>query len=70
MKVGDKEFYELMAQFERDMPKKCYGVNFDREDRKSYLRGHYYCNGSVNSMFIGYMHGYSLGRAVGRIESE
>jgi len=57
VKVGSKEFYELMEQFERDF---AYD-NPVREGKESWKYQHFYSN--VNNMFLAYMAGYSLGKS-------
>jgi len=59
VKVGTKEFYELMEQFERD-----FAYNHPvREGKESWKYQHFYAN--VNDMFLAYMAGYSFGKSVG-----
>lgn len=59
---GTKEFYDLMAQFERDLIKLPVYTSAKPEREKT-VNGHaYYTNGEINSLFIAYMAGYSFGK--------
>jgi hypothetical protein len=54
-----KEHYDLMAQFEREYP-------FERLDRepKELWKTNVYQDGRVNSLFLAYRRGYSLGKMI------
>jgi hypothetical protein len=60
MKVGTKEHYELMEQFERDYPH----LRLDRENGSLWTSGMFYENGETNNYFKFYSAGYSFGRSV------
>lgn len=68
MKKNSKEFEELRTQFELDL--KTMPVytssNPEREARDS---RQYYCNGTINSLFIGYMYGYESAKALARMDA-
>jgi len=66
MKTGTKEFYELMAQFEKDVTLGVFSCSSDFRKESADLNkvGAFYCNGTVNAMFIAYMHGYSFRRSL------
>ena len=61
--LNSKEFYELMAQFEKDMK---YG-QLKREEKKMWPRKVYYCNGEVNNLFKIYMLGYQNAKCLARL---
>lgn len=64
MKTGDKEFCELMAQFEKNVKDITYGHEITRDT--SGIKGIWYTDGQVNTLFDAYMHGYEFGKLVGR----
>lgn len=58
MKLLDREFCEIMDQFEKDI--KIYGHKIEREDTETIKRCKvYYKDGFVNDMFKAYILGYS-----------
>jgi hypothetical protein len=61
MKAGDKEFYDLMYHFEKDVAS---GMCIEREDRKQVPHGVFYCNATVNNLFCSYMTGYEFGKSI------
>lgn len=63
MTVGTKEFYEMMAQFEKDCFKLVYGHKFEKDDYKS-NPGSFYKDGTVNLMFKAYQLGYAFKRCI------
>ena len=68
MKKGDKEFYELINQFEKDMTQLIYGHDLDRvsnEDRVP--AGIFYNDGYVNTLFHSYMLGYEYSKCLARL---
>lgn len=66
MKVGDKEFYELMEQFEKNMKDLTYGHEVIRD--KTDIKGVWYEDGHVNTLFNTYMHGYEYAKSIARLE--
>ncbi len=66
MKKGDKEFYELQAQFERDVSNITYGHRYDRETGKNLPRGIFYQDGAINQLFQAYMMGYEYAKSLAR----
>jgi hypothetical protein len=64
MTTGSKEFYEVMEQFERNMKDITYGHEIIRD--KSGIKGIWYTDGYVNTLFNTYMHGYQLGKLAER----
>lgn len=62
MKPGTKEFYDVMAQFEKDALELTYGKKLEREAKDLWSRGCFYCNGEINIMFKAYLMGYSYAR--------
>jgi hypothetical protein len=63
-KPGSKEFYEAMAQFEKDILNFCGDVKKIREDRSKVPAGVYYCDGNVNAQFKCYLAGAAYMRAL------
>ena len=57
MILKSKEHYELMAQFEREYQHE----RLDREPKDLWPKGRLYQDGRVNSLFLAYRRGYSLG---------
>lgn len=55
-----KEYYDLMAQFEKDFGP----MRFDREPKKLWKKGIIYQDGNVNNLFKAYRCGYSLGKTI------
>ena len=69
IKKGDKEFYELMIQFEKDMPKLIYGHKIERVGKNEKVpTGIFYHDGYVNTLFHTYMHGYEYAKCLARLE--
>lgn len=60
MEVGSKEFYDLLATFERDFR----GVRLDREAKNMWPRGYVYQHGEVNQLFLAYRKGVAYGKAL------
>lgn len=65
---GTQEFYDLLSQFEKDIKKQpgTPSLNFSREAKGS-PHGVYYCDGTTNLLFIGYMAGYVNGKCAERL---
>jgi len=66
MKANDKEFYELMYQFEKDMKKSPIYIsgNCDRAKPIDLNKRNVYNNGQVNQLFFAYMLGYANGKSI------
>lgn len=60
MKVGTKEFYDILEKFEKDF----YHMRLDKESEEFWKIGLIYQNGETNNAYNAYIHGYSLGRLV------
>lgn len=60
MKVGTKEFYDILSQFEKNY----YHMRLDKEPADAWAKGTIYQNGETNNIYQAYMLGYSLGRVV------
>lgn len=59
MKLFSKEFYDLMAFFERTIGKIAYvGNDFSKEPKDLWLKAQYYCNGQINNLFKVFIAGY------------
>ena len=59
---GSKEFYEVMAMFEKSINKIVYvGGSFEKADKDLWHKGYYYNHGKMNELFKVYMSGYQLG---------
>lgn len=64
---GTKEFYELMAQFEKDAKTLFYGHKIERvtrEERPTMPADQFYNDGFVNQMFHAYMMGYQFHKSI------
>jgi hypothetical protein len=70
MKRGDKEFHELMDQFEKDITTMdVFGYSgIDRYDGD--VVGIFYNDGFVNNLFISYMTGYENAKCLFRLFEE
>jgi hypothetical protein len=66
MTVGSKEFFDIMNQFEKDVQKITYGHSFDRAplSKEEYIKGSFYNDGYVNTLFEAYLLGYAFKRYV------
>lgn len=62
MRVGDKEFHDLRAQFEKDILRVSRSRNLSRESGDT-PNGYWYCDAEINSLFNGYLMGYAYGKA-------
>jgi len=58
MKVGTKEFYEILSNFERDFK----NMRLDRENENLWKIGVVYQSAETNALYQAYRLGYSLGR--------
>ena len=61
--LNTKEFYDLMAQFEKDAGH----YNFEKENKKMFCKQVYYCNGEVNNLFKMYFMGYQSAKCMARL---
>lgn len=62
---GTKEFYELQKQFEKDVKKITYGHKIQRENNPEIIpKDVFYQDGYINTLFLAYMHGYQLHKAL------
>lgn len=52
-----KEHYDLMDRFESAYKHR----RLDRESKSLWAKGHVYCDGHVNELFLAYRNGYALG---------
>jgi hypothetical protein len=60
---GSTEYYEMIAQFEKDYRKHGYRGRFDKEsDHETIKNGYLYQDGDVNKAFQMWRLGYSCGR--------
>jgi hypothetical protein len=66
MKRNDKEFYDLMMQFEKDVKKMPVYVtmDFNRDNSPS----SFYGNGEMNKLFIAYMTGYKYAKSKAKLK--
>ena len=68
MKKGDKEFSELMEQFEKNMKELIYGHSIDRVSKADKVpAGIFYNDGYVNTLFHTYMLGYENAKCLTRL---
>ena len=65
MKAGDKEFYDLREQFEKNMKEITYGHSLERDT--SGIKGVWYADGYVNTLFNTYMYGYEYAKSIARM---
>ena len=65
MKLGSKEFYELMETYERYM----HLDSSDRENKSIWERGYYYKNGYDDKGFKTFIAGYQHAKSLARIDS-
>lgn len=61
MKVGSKEHYDVIAQFDVEFRGQC---RLDKERKELWKRGLIYQSGESNVLFIAYIRGYAFGKAV------
>ena len=61
MKVGSKEFYEMMQDFERSIVT-IISVRLDREEYSQWSKGNVYQHGEVNKLWKVFELGYSTAR--------
>lgn len=61
--LNTKEFYEIMAQFEKDADT----YQMDKEDKAMWSKQIYYCNGETNNMFKIYLLGYQNAKCLARM---
>lgn len=72
MNKGDKEFYDLMAQFEKDSRSmQVYMSDISRAPReeRDRIKSVYYNNGRTNELFIAYMWGYQHRASIANMEA-
>ena len=70
MKKGDKEFYELQEQFEKDINKSGHGQNcrLDKVSKNEKVpEGIFYNDGYTNALFHAYMMGYENAKCLSRL---
>ena len=68
MKKGDKEFCELMEQFEKNIKELIYGHEMDRVSKEDKVpSGIFYNDGYINTMFHVYMMGYENAKCLTRL---
>ena len=61
MDCYDKEFYEVMAFFERTIGKAVrLNGDFKKEPKEMWLKAQYYCNGEINDYFRVFLCGYTF----------
>ena len=63
MLLESKEHYELIEQFEKDVP---YRGRFDKEPKELWKKGIIYQDGETNKMFVCFRLGVSYGLFAGR----
>lgn len=59
-----KEFYEVMAQFEKDAKRviRVGNMGFTKEPKENWIKQNYYSDGVANGAFKMFLIGYSLGK--------
>ena len=68
MKNGSKEFYEMMADFEKAVVT-IISARLDKEDKSEWCRGNVYQHGEVNKLWKGFQLGYSNHRIKSLMEN-
>jgi len=64
MKIGSKEHYEILADFE-----KCFkGHRFDKESKELWSIKYVYQDGEVNKLYNAFILGYAAGKCAERME--
>lgn len=58
MKVGTKEWHEIVVNFERNYRYE----RLDKEPEELWKQGSVYQDGTINALYNAYLLGYSLGR--------
>lgn len=66
----NKELYDLMAQFEKDMKHFPVFGRLDKESKELWKMGRYYQNGEVNSAFKMYQFGFAFGKTTEHSHNE
>jgi hypothetical protein len=65
MKIGTKEHYDMLDQFEHDIHLLAtFRGSFAREHSRHWLQGNFYCDGHTNDLFKAYCFGYAHARSV------
>lgn len=59
MRVGDKDFYEMLADFDRMVRKEFYNARTDKEPKDLWIKGIIYQDGKVNELFKAFRLGYA-----------
>lgn len=62
--LGTKEFYEVMADFEKTAKElvRMGNQGLKREPKENWKRQYYYTDGNANNAFKMFLQGYSLGK--------
>lgn len=72
MGTGSKEFYDLLAAFERTLKQSArimlQNSRLDRGDIDMWPKGIFYQSGEVNNAFLAFMNGYQYAKALARID--
>lgn len=66
MKIGSKEFDDMQKQFEQDLAKMPIYIGA-KPVRSTLVHGRFYDNGTINSLFVGYMYGYQNAKCMARL---
>lgn len=73
MKVGSKEFYDLINAFEIMMKSKnnllMQITRLDKEDKSQWELGQVYQSGEVNNAFYAFMNGYQWAKSMARVDA-
>ncbi len=59
MTITSKEHYDMIAMFEKTFKG---SFRFDKEPKELWSKGRVYQDGSANTCFLAYRHGYSYGK--------
>lgn len=58
MKIGTKEHFEILKNFEKNFP----NLRLDKEEKDLWVKGIVYQSGETNSCYKAFIIGYSFGR--------
>ncbi len=64
-----KEFYEIIDVFEKNAKTlvSMGSQGLKREQKESWVKGYYYCDGNVNNAFKMFLHGVSFGKTLNNL---
>ena len=57
-----EEFYEILKMFEKEYKH----LRLDKENKEQWNKRHIYQNGETNNLYLAYISGYALGKAINK----